>query len=65
MKRTIGDLIDTLGITNIKIFYLVEKVQQNTHTKEDAKKIQDLNRFRSELVNAINTHFDERQDIKV
>lgn len=65
MKRTIGDLIDTLGITNMKIFFLVEKVQQNIHTKEDAKKIQDLNKFRSELVNAINTHFDERQDIKV
>lgn len=65
MKRTIGDLIDTLGITNMKIFFLVEKVQQDTHTREDAKKIQDLNKFRSELVNAINTYFDERQDIKV
>lgn len=38
MKKTIGELIDSLAITNNKIFY---------------------------LVNAINTYFKERQDIKV
>jgi hypothetical protein len=65
MKKTIGQLIDELSITNCKIFYLVDKVQKNKHTKEDAKKIQDLNLLRSKLTNAINAYFEERQDIKV
>ncbi len=65
MKKTIGELIDSLAITNNKIFYLVDKVQKDEHTREDAKKIQDLNKLRSDLVNAINDYFKERQDIKV
>jgi hypothetical protein len=65
MKKTIGSLIDELGITNCKIFYLVDKVQRNEHTREDAKKIQDLNKLRSEYVNAINAYFKEEQQIKV
>jgi len=65
MKKTIGALIDELSITNNKIFHLVDSVQKNEHTKEDAKKIQDLNSYRSRLTNAINEHFDERQSIKV
>lgn len=65
MKKTFGELIDSLTITNNKIFYLVDKVQKDEHTREDAKKIQDLNKYRSELVNAINDYFKERQDIKV
>ncbi len=65
MKKTIGQLIDELGITNMKIFYLVDKVQKNEHTKEEAKKIQDLNSLRSELVNAINEFFNDKKDIKV
>ncbi len=65
MKKTIGELIDSLTITNSKIFYLVDKVQKDEHTREDAKKIQDLNKYRSELVNAINEFYKERQDIKV
>lgn len=65
MKKTIGELIDTLGITNIKIFMLVDKVQKDEHTKEDAKKLQELNSYRSQLVNAINEYFNERKDIKV
>jgi macrodomain Ter protein organizer (MatP/YcbG family) len=39
VKKSIGELIDILSVTNIKIFYLVDKVQRNEHTKEDAKKI--------------------------
>jgi hypothetical protein len=62
MKKTIGELIDSLGITNNKIFYLIDKVQKDEHTREDAKKIQDLNKLRSDLVNAINNYFKERQD---
>lgn len=65
MKKTIGSLIDELSVVNIKIFYLIEKVQKNEHTKEEAKKIQDLNKYRSELTNAINEYFNERIDIKI
>ena len=65
MKETIGSLIDKLSVTNIKIFMLVDKVQKNEHTKEDAKKLQELNSFRSLIVNAINSFFNERQEIKV
>jgi hypothetical protein len=43
----------------------VEKVQKNEHTREDAKKIQDLNSYRSELVNVLNNEFKEREAIKV
>jgi hypothetical protein len=65
MKKTTAQLIDELSITNIKIFYLVDKVQKNEHSVEDAKKIQDLNGYRSQLVNALNEEFGERKDIKV
>jgi len=65
MKKTIGELIDGLSITNIKIFHLVDKVQRNEHTRGDAKKIQDLNKLRSEYTNAINEYFKDRIDIKV
>ena len=65
MKKTVGALIDELSITNCKIFALVDRVQKNEHTKEDAKKLQDLNSYRSQLVNAINEFFGERQDIKI
>lgn len=65
MKKNIGQLIDELSITNNKIFYLVDKVQKDEHTREEAKKIQDLNSQRSALVNAINAYFKEEQCIKV
>jgi len=65
MKKTKAQLIDELSITNIKIFHLVDKVQKNEHTLEDAKKIQDLNSLRSRLVNALNEEFGDAGDIKV
>ena len=65
MRRSIGELIDILSVTNCKIFYLVDKVQRNDFEKEDAKKIQELNKYRSEVTNAINEYFKERQEIKV
>ena len=65
MNKTKAQLIDELSITNIKIFYLVDKVQRNQHTLEDAKKIQDLNSLRSQIVNALNEEFGDRRDIKV
>lgn len=65
MKKNIGELIDELSITNIKVFYLVDKVQKNEHSKEDAKKLQDANSYRSQLRNAINEYFKERTETKV
>ena len=64
MKKSIATLIDELSITNIKIFVLVDKIQKNEHTKKDAKKLQDLNSYRSELCNALNREFKEREIIK-
>ena len=65
MKKTIATIIDELVVTNIKIFHLVDKVQKNKHTRADAKKLQDLNQYRSELVNALNYEFKQRRVIKV
>ncbi|MEK6882797.1 MAG: hypothetical protein AABY22_24450 [Nanoarchaeota archaeon] len=65
MKKDIGTLIDELSITNIKIIFLIDKIRANEHTKEDAKKTEELNLYRSQLVNAINEFFNERQIIKI
>ena len=65
MKKTISEIIDSLSVTNIKIFMLVDKVQKNEHTREDAKKLQDLNTFRSELMNVLNKEFKEKEIIKL
>jgi hypothetical protein len=65
MDKPVSQLIDELTITNIKIFMLVDKVQRNEHTLEDAKKIQDLNSFRAELCNALNKEFKQREIIKL
>lgn len=58
MKKNIGSIVDELIITNIKIFYLIEKVQKDEHTRQEAKKIQDLNKYRSRLVSEVNKFFD-------
>ena len=65
MKKSIGELFDILSVVNIKIYHLVERVQSGDFEKEDAKKIQDLNSYRSQLTNAINKYFNERQEIKL
>jgi len=65
VRKTFGSLVDELSVTNTKIFFLIEKVQKDEYTREDAKKIQDLNKYRSELVNALNEYFQERQNVKV
>ena len=65
MTKTIAELIDELTVTNCKIFYLVDLVQENKHTKEDATKMQELNRYRSVLKNEINGYFKDKQEIKV
>ncbi|MBI2049657.1 DUF559 domain-containing protein [Candidatus Roizmanbacteria bacterium] len=56
--RLIKDLLDT----NIYIFNLVEKIKNNKHTREDAKKAQDLNQHRSELLNALNKEFRQKEN---
>lgn len=65
MKKSMATLIDELIVTNLKIFYIVEKIQKNKHTRGDAKAAQDLNRYRSELCNAINYEFKHKKNIKV
>lgn len=65
MKKSLGVIIDELSVTNIKIFMLIDKVHKNEHTKEDATKIQDLNLYRSQLINAINEEFGGEEIVKV
>lgn len=63
MKKSIGHLIDELSITNIKTFYLVDKIKANKHTLEEVKKMQDLNEYRVQLINAINEELNEKEKV--
>lgn len=65
MKKTIAELIDELGVTNIKIFMLVDKAQKGEASSEESKKLQDLNSYRSQLKNAINEELGGRIEVKV
>lgn len=65
MKLTLAELIDMLSVTNIKIFFLIEKINRDEYTKEDAKKVQELNSYRSKLKNAISEIVKERIEVKV
>jgi len=65
MEKNISSTIDELISTNIKIYYLIDKVQKNKHTREEAKRIQDLNKYRAELCNDLNKKFKEREIIKL
>lgn len=65
MLKSIATLIDELVVTNLKIFYLVDKIQSGKHTAEDATKMQSLNSFRTELCNALNRRFGEKETVKV
>lgn len=58
MKKTPAELIDELSIVNCKIFALMDN-------GNDLEKIKSLNKYRSELKNAINEFFNERIEIKV
>ena len=60
MKKTISELIDTLSILNIKIFFLIEKLQGGKGTTEEAQKVQLLNKQRSEYMNAINEELNQK-----
>ena len=65
MRKNIAELIDELCTVNQKIFVLIDKVIDDKFEKDDARKIQTLNRYRSELKNAINQFFNERQEVKI
>lgn len=65
MKKTLAELIDELITTSNKIWHLIDTVYENKHTKKDAKKIQDLNKYRAKLMTAINEFSKERELIKV
>lgn len=65
MKKSIGELIDELTTTNVKIFFMIENIMHADFKKEDARKVQELNFHRSQLKNAINEFFNDRQEIKV
>lgn len=62
MRKTIGELIDEISITNIKIALIFEKGSDATW--DELEKAQKLNSYRSELKNAINEYFNERVEIK-
>lgn len=65
MEVTIGDLIDQLSVVNIKIYVMVDEVEQHLNKVEDAWKMNALVKQRSELRNAINKKLGDRQEIKV
>lgn len=65
MKKTLAELIDELSIINIKVFFLIEKVQNKTATLEEAEKIQTLNKQRSKIMNAISEEFKQDERIKI
>lgn len=65
MKKTLAELIDELITTSQKIYHLIDKVYEDTHTKEDAKTIQELNKYRSQLMSAINEFSKEKEFIKI
>lgn len=65
MKKTLAEIIDELSVTNIKIFFLIEKIQDGKGSVEDGQKVQVLNKHRSELMNAISREMNQRERIKV
>ena len=64
MNKTIAELIDELSITNVKIALIIEKVNHNKHSKEEAYKMNKLVQHRSKLKNAISDYFEEEQEVK-
>lgn len=62
MKKSIAELIDELSITNCKIFMFNVAVENGTNTVEGDQQMHKLNKYRSQLKNAIN---EELGDMKV
>lgn len=65
MKKTLGEIVDELCITNQKIWALVERVEAHINTIDDAWKMNDLVKRRSQLRSSINEYFGEGKEIKV
>lgn len=65
MNKSLSELIDELSVTNIKIFFLIEKVQDGKASLEEAQKVQKLNAYRSKVMNAISEEFNQEGRIKV
>lgn len=65
MKKTLAELFDELSVTNIKIFFLIEKLQDGKGSTEEAQKVQLLNKHRSDLMNAISQEFNQKERLKV
>ena len=58
--KTTGDLIDRLIIVNLKIWHLVDEAA-NTDDPEVQRRVNRFNNERTELIDAINRRFGERQ----
>ena len=63
MKKSLVELLDELCRTHCKIFALVDRILADKHTREDAKKLQDLNSYRSKLKNAIGEEFGLMKEV--
>jgi hypothetical protein len=60
MNYSIAELLDQLNIVNIKIFMLIEKIQNSSkddNISEEARKVHQLNKIRSELKKEIDIFF--------
>jgi hypothetical protein len=64
MEKTLGELVDEIGIVNIKIFMMVDALERGD-PDHDALKMNALVKRRSALRNAINEFAGHHQDIKV
>jgi hypothetical protein len=58
--KTLGQLFDELTIANIRIWMLIDKVYAGTATLEEARKVQQVNSTRNELIRAIDRLLDQR-----
>lgn len=69
MEYSIGELIDKLSIVNIKIFHLVDIIQEdqdNDKVASSARNAQSLNKERSKMINQINKILgDLQEDVKI
>ena len=65
MNYTIGEIIDKLSITNIKIYHAVMKAHQEEDKKlslELFKKSFEMNKERIRIINEVNKYFDEKKN---
>jgi len=58
--KTTGQLIDELMIENMKIWHLIDKVNDGTANFQEAQQVQVHNAIRRKLVRAIDRRLGER-----